>query len=52
MDHRAALRRALKSVADPDAAVLPTLRDVSDPWGMAKDGRSWFGHHILELMRK
>lgn len=42
-NHRAALRRALKSAADPDAAVLPTLRNVSDPWGMAKDGRSWFG---------
>ena len=51
-NHRAALRRILKSVADPDAAVLPTLRDVSDPWGMAKDGRSWFGRHTPELMRK
>lgn len=51
-NHRAALRRALKSAADPDAAVLPTLRDVSDPWAMAKDGRSWFGRHTPELMRK
>ena len=48
----AALRRALKRAADPDAAVLPTLRDVSDPWDMAKDGRSWFGRHLPELMRK
>ena len=51
-NHRAALRRALKCAADPDATVLPTLRDVSDPWGMAKDGRSWFGRHFPELMRK
>lgn len=51
-NHRAALRRALKRAADPDAAVLPTLRDVSDPWGMAKDGRSWFGRHLPESMRK
>ena len=51
-NHRAALRCALRSAADPDAAVLPTLRDVSDPWAMAKDGRSWFGHHTSELMRK
>ena len=51
-NHRAALRRALKRVADPDAAVLPTLRDVSDPWGIAKDDRSWFGRHTPELMWK
>ena len=51
-NHRAALRRALKNTPDSDAAVLPTLRDVSDPWSMAKDGRSWFGRHTPELMRK
>jgi len=49
---RSAFRRALKRNGDPDAAVLPVLRDVSDPWAMAKDGRSWFGHHSPELMRK
>ncbi len=49
---RSALRRALKRNGDLDAAVLPVLRDVSDPWAMAKDGRSWFGHHFPELMRK
>lgn len=49
---RSALRRVLKRDGDPDAAVLPVLRDVSDPWAMAKDGRSWFGHHSPELMRK
>lgn len=36
---RFALRRALKRDGDPDAAVLPILRDVSDPWAMAQDGR-------------
>ena len=35
---RAALRRALKVDRHPDAAVLPVLQDVSDPWYMAKDG--------------
>ncbi len=49
---RSALRRAFKRDDDPDAAVLPILRDVSDPWAMAKDGRSWFGQHFPELMRK
>lgn len=49
---RSALRRTLKHDADPDAAMLPILRDVSDPWDMAKDGRSWFGQHFPELMRK
>jgi len=49
---RSALRRVLKRDDDPDAAVLPILRDVSDPWAMAKDGRSWFGQHFPELMRK
>ena len=49
---RSALRRTLKRGEDPDAAVLPTLRDVSNPWDMTKDGRSWFGHCFPELMRK
>lgn len=51
-NYRSALRRALKCGQDPDAAVLPILRDVSDEWAMAKDGRSWFGRHSPELMRK
>jgi hypothetical protein len=49
---RSALRRVLKRDDDPDSAVLPVLRDVSDPWAMAKDGRSWFGQYFPELMRK
>ncbi len=47
---RSALRRALKCGQDPDAAVLPILRDVSGEWAMAKDRRSWFGQHLPELM--
>lgn len=49
---RAVVRRTIKRGQDPDAAVLPILRDVSDPWNMAKDGRSWFGRRLPELMRK
>lgn len=49
---RSALRCVLKRDGEPDATVLPTLRDVSDPWDMAKDGRTWFGRHFPELMRK
>ena len=45
-------RRGSKREDDPDAAVLPILRDVSNPWDMTKDGRSWFGRHLSELMRK
>ena len=51
-NHRSATRRAVKRDTDPDATVLPILRDVSDEWAMAKDGRSWFGQHIPKLMRK
>ena len=49
---RSALRRALTREGNPDAAVLPILRNVSNPWDMTKDGRSWFGHCFPELMRK
>ena len=51
-NHRSAGRRAIKCSTDPDATVLPIMREVSDEWAMAKDGRSWFGHHISKLMRK
>jgi len=50
--HRSATRRIVKRDTDPDAAVLPALREVSDEWSMAKDGRSWFRRHIPKLMRK
>lgn len=50
--HQSASRRVIKRDADPDATVLPTMREVSDEWAMAKDGRPWFGHHFPKLMRK
>ena len=50
--HRSAARSIVKRDTDPDATVLPILREVSDEWSMAKDGRSWFGRDIPRLMRK
>ena len=36
-------RRVNQTLAvDPEADVLPLLREVSDPWTMAKDGKYWF----------
>lgn len=41
-----------------DAEVLPTTRELSDPWRWGKDGRMWFGGKPSEwinarkLMRK
>ena len=51
-NHRSTARRVVKRDTDPDATVLPILREVSDEWNMAKDGRSWFGQHVPKLMRK
>ena len=51
-NHRSAARRAIKCSTDPDATVLPIMREVSNEWSMTKDGRSRFGHHIPKLMRK
>jgi len=50
--HRLAARSIVKRDTDPDATVLPIMREVSDEWSMAKDGRSWFGHYFPKLMRK
>ena len=50
--HRSVARTIVKRDTDPDATVLPIMREVSDEWSMAKDGRSWFGHHLPKLMRK
>lgn len=30
---------------------LPTVRDLSDVWNFAKDGRSWFGGELPALAR-
>lgn len=51
-NHRSVARRLVKRDADPDATALPALREVSNEWDMAKDGRSWLGHGFPKLMRK
>ena len=51
-NHRSATRRAIKRDGNPDATVLPILREVSDEWAMAKDGRFWFGRDSFKLLRK
>lgn len=49
--YRQAFKQHLRNRTDNDA--WPHLHDYSDPWGMAKDGRSWFdGREFPELMRK
>lgn len=51
--HRSAARCIVKRDTDPDATVLPIVREVSNEWLMAKDGRTWFGHRSTpKLMRK
>ena len=46
---RVALRGSLRLDAE---GVLPVLRNVSDPWYMAKDGRHWIGTRFPNLMCK
>lgn len=55
-DKRAAHRRlrqrtkqALGQVADPDAFYPPLLREVSDVWVFAKDGKRWYDLDKLSL---
>ena len=48
---RHALRVALAHDATGDE-VLPTLRDVSNPWTMDKDGKQWIGGRWPSLLRK
>jgi hypothetical protein len=38
---RSRARQRLRTCDDFDAAVLPEVRDVSNPWSMAKDGKSY-----------
>jgi hypothetical protein len=49
------LRRVVKRVLrdEPEAQVLPLKREVSDVWGMDKDGKRWFDAvRFAGLMRK
>ena len=48
---RMAVRTALTSSTAGDT--LPDLREVSDVWGMSKDGKRWFDASAHpEIMRK
>ncbi len=50
-----ACRRALHVALADDATgdgLLPTLRDVSNPWTMDKDGKQWIGGRWPTLLRK
>jgi len=48
---RRIVREKLRTV--PEADVLPTKREVSDVWVMAKDGKVWAGPDArAEWMRK
>jgi len=57
-DKRAAnrkLRRPIKATVqtNPEAESLPELREVSDVWGMNKDGKHYFdADKFPKLMRK
>jgi hypothetical protein len=53
------LRRAVRSVLDSGFCIddtlpaLPALRELSDVWGMSKDGKKYFDKDAHpELMRK
>jgi hypothetical protein len=51
-----ALRRGVRTAltrTEDDPEALPKLREVSDVWGMAKDGRQWINpQKYPKLMRK
>ena len=62
-DDKRAANRALRRVTRQairaksiDHDVTPLLREVSDPWSMDKDGKTWRGHEpaafLSKLMRK
>ncbi len=40
---RANIKTALASSFDPEADVLPALREVTNVYDMSKDGKSYFG---------
>lgn len=44
------LRLATSQALHREAEVMPELREVSDVWGFAKDGKAWHGEH--DDMRK
>jgi hypothetical protein len=46
------LRRAVRLALDAGDEVLPHLREVSNVWGFAKDGKRWCAHASPRDMRK
>lgn len=46
------LRRAVKQVIKDEFEVLPELREVSNVWSMAKDGKMYWGNAPVEYLRK
>lgn len=50
------LRRAVKQAIQKDSEVIPVLEEVSDPWVMGKDGKTWYSSEVVEenpnLIRK
>lgn len=54
-DYNRRYRHACKQLlhAHPDRELMPHLREYSDDWGMAKDGKVWFDRtRYPERMRK
>jgi hypothetical protein len=46
------LRQRVKVALRKEAEVLPVMREVSNIWLMAKDGKRWFGNTFLKVFRK
>ena len=54
-DYNRRYRRMCKQFlhVHPDCELMPHLREYSDDWGMAKDGKVWFDKQLYpERMRK
>lgn len=47
---RSAVRQKLRTCSDFDTVMLPLVRDVSNPWSMNKDGKSY--DDLLASLRK
>jgi hypothetical protein len=46
------LRQRVKVAMRGEAEVLPLMREVTNLWWMAKDGKRWFGDTFLKVFRK
>ena len=52
--HKRERRRVRQKIqSDPDAEILPHTREVSSPWQMAKDGKTYHGARVEpKVLRK